>query len=299
MGTRDAPDSERRWGPIAIGQSIVEFQPRPPLVRGYRPDTVADGWDSEHFAVRAASVRGYLHRFRGTPRQDDLAIAVHPGTQVLVLAVADGVSSATHAHVGSAVVCRSVVESVLDALDGDVAVIDWTALLRRAAWALVEQAGRHLKLAEPDPVVAERTTSTTLVAGVVRPGRGGCAHASLVRVGDSSAWLLRDGVYLEILPGKPRDAGSVVPSEVSALPRVPPTIEPVEVTVPPDAVLLMGTDGFGDAVGDGSGEIGALFARNLSTAPPPLGLAHLLDFSRETFDDDRTLVAVWPRARRS
>jgi hypothetical protein len=28
---------------------------------------------------------------------------------------------------------------------------------------------------------------------------------------------------------------------------------------------------------------------------PGRALAHLLDFSRETFDDDRTLVALWPR----
>jgi hypothetical protein len=33
----------------------------------------------------------------------------------------------------------------------------------------------------------------------------------------------------------------------------------------------------------------------LAEPPPILGLAHAVDFSRETFDDDRTLVAVWPR----
>jgi hypothetical protein len=27
-----------------------------------------------------------------------------------------------------------------------------------------------------------------------------------------------------------------------------------------------------------------------------LGLAHVIGFSRETFDDDRTLLAVWPNA---
>jgi hypothetical protein len=34
------------------------------------------------------------------------------------------------------------------------------------------------------------------------------------------------------------------------------------------------------------------------TAPPSLiEFAHAVDFSRETFDDDRTLVAVWPRTQ--
>jgi hypothetical protein len=254
---------------------------------------VADGFDSDSFVVRAASVRGYLHRFRGTPRQDDLALAVHPGSQALVLAVADGVSSASHAHVGAAVVCRAVVEAVLDGLD-DGAPPDWASVVQAAAWALVEQARRQFALAEPDPAEAERTMATTLVAGIVQPTGDGCARASLVQVGDTSAWVLRDGGYVEVLKSKSGD--ELLPSAVAALPRVPAAVEPVDVTVPAAGVLLVGTDGFGDAVGDGSGEIGALFAQGLLTPPPPLGLAHLLDFSRETFDDDRTVVAVWPLA---
>jgi hypothetical protein len=66
------------------------------------------------------------------------------------------------------------------------------------------------------------------------------------------------------------------------------------VALAPGEVLLVGTDGFGDPLGAGDGAVGALFAGALRVPPPPLGLAHLLDFSRETFDDDRTLVAVWP-----
>jgi hypothetical protein len=59
-------------------------------------------------------------------------------------------------------------------------------------------------------------------------------------------------------------------------------------------VLLVGTDGFGDPLGDGDGKVGQLFAEHLKMPPPPRALAHLLDFSRETFDDDRTLLAIWP-----
>jgi hypothetical protein len=60
-------------------------------------------------------------------------------------------------------------------------------------------------------------------------------------------------------------------------------------------VLLIGTDGFGDPVGDGRGVVAQLFCGELERPVPPLGFAHLLDFYRETFDDDRTLVALWPR----
>lgn len=43
--------------------------------------------------------------------------------------------------------------------------------------------------------------------------------------------------------------------------------------------------------------VGDLF-RDVLTRPSPPSLiefAHAVDFSRETFDDDRTLVAVWPK----
>ena len=36
-------------------------------------------------------------------------------------------------------------------------------------------------------------------------------------------------------------------------------------------------------------------ARLCPSVPSLIEFAHAVDFSRETFDDDRTLVAVWPR----
>jgi hypothetical protein len=82
--------------------------------------------------------------------------------------------------------------------------------------------------------------------------------------------------------------------------RYPPTdpapVTPIESGLRQDSVLLIGTDGFGDPLGDGDGKVRQLFAGHLASPPAARGLAHLLDFSRETFDDDRTLVALWPRA---
>ncbi|WP_207544239.1 hypothetical protein, partial [Mycobacterium alsense] len=64
-------------------------------------------------------------------------------------------------------------------------------------------------------------------------------------------------------------------------------------------VLLIATDGIGDPLGTGQGGVGNLL-RDVLTRPCPPSLiefAHAMDFSRETFDDDRTLVAVWPRGK--
>lgn len=288
------------WAPLVIGTPVAEFEPRPPRSPGYRPDFAADGWSTEHLAVRAASVRGYQHRHDGTPRQDDFALAAHPGSGALVAAVADGVANAELAHLGATLVCRSAVDQLLHALDDDDsddgddnnAVPDWPNLMSCAGWALVDFAARQPAAdGEADADRAERMLATTLVVALVRPVPGGGATAELARVGDSAAWLLRDDRWHPVFAG---DGDELINPVVSALPRVPAELAGSTVELAPGEVLLLGTDGVGLPVGDGSGQVGAAFAEALEHPLAPLELARLLDFSRETFDDDRTLVAVWP-----
>ena len=295
--------AEDPWAPVVVDQPIVEFEPRParptyrPLTSSYRPDSIVDGWSSEHFTVRAASVRGYAHRYDGTPRQDDLAVAAHPATRAVVFAVADGVSAAEHSHIGATVACRAAVDSALDQLDRGSEGINWQQLVNGVAWQLVEHAKRMQGLEGPDSAAAERLLATTLVVGAVVPGPDGYT-ATLVQLGDSGVWQLHAGRYTALGKAKIEAGAAVFSSAVSALPRVPPSVGVVEVRLAAEAVLLVGTDGIGDPLGDGSGKVGELFARMLAQPPPPLALAHLLDFSRDTFDDDRTLIAIWQRPGR-
>ena len=64
-----------RWDPIVVDNPVAPFPVRPPSTGPYRPDTVCDGWSVGTMTIRAASVRGYDHRSRGTVRQDDLVVA--------------------------------------------------------------------------------------------------------------------------------------------------------------------------------------------------------------------------------
>jgi hypothetical protein len=279
--------------PVVVDNKIEEFEPKPQHIRPYLPDTVCDGWSSEHMTVRMASVRGYRHRHTGVPRQDAADLSHDAQTGAVVFAVADGVSSAEYAHVGASAACRAAVEAIQQELAPVGAVIlDWPRIIGAVANAVTQDAALILERQPTSQDEAESLVATTLVVGYLRPSDDGLA-GSILQIGDSSAWLQRSGSYQAILPVKGSDY--LVPSSVFPLPRIPVACDPVDVRLEPDSVLLVGTDGFGDPLGDGDSLIGELFASYLVTPPSPIKFAHLLDFSRETFDDDRTLIAIWPR----
>lgn len=289
--------------PVIVGDPSPFVEPKPTAERfrsaPFRPDTVIDGWSTERTTVRAASLRGHLHRYNGAPRQDDVAVHVLPSGRIVV-AVADGVSSAIHAHVGATTAVRAAVQWVtVNAADiGD--AVGWDELFKSAAWAVVDQARAILDLDEPSATDAEQHFATTLVVAVVDPDDVGLI-ASVAGVGDSGAWLLTaDGKYLPLIGGKSVGSDGLASSAVSGLPRLPDEIVGNAGPVGHGDVLLLGTDGIGDPLGSGNGGVGDLFREVLlgEQRPSLVEFAHAVDFSRETFDDDRSLVAVWVRGQR-
>jgi hypothetical protein len=291
---QDAP-----WARIAVGTPEPVFEGRPPGPYAFdHPDSTCDGWSTDRFALRSASVRGSSHRYYGRPRQDTARAAAHPESGGVVFAVADGVSSATEAEHGATEACRAAVERLLHLLAvGGPGPLDLASVVAHAATRLHELAAWRLQ--RPDPTTAEVAGlyATTLVAGAVRPTPEG-ARVELCRIGDSGAWLLdrAEGTYRPLFGAKTDPEAVLVSHAVSPLPLLPDPLEQLTTLLAAPDLLLVGTDGFGDPLGDGDGQVGAHFARALAAPPPPLWFAHLLDFSRETFDDDRTLLALWPEA---
>ncbi|MET8990722.1 protein phosphatase 2C domain-containing protein [Nonomuraea wenchangensis] len=294
-------EGTRAWQRVVIDVPGPWFEPTPPRVTGGTcPDAECDGWSAPGLTLRSASVRGERHRYYRQPRQDATCAVLHEESGVVVFAVADGLSSASAATIGAAEACRAAVWALHAQLDeGGTGFpadfhADFHAAARYAAETLHRQAAALLRR-EPGLAQVEELVATTLVAGVARPGGHG-AEVSLFRIGDSAAWTLDPARarYRPLFAAKAD--GDLVPTSVAALPRVPEPLERWSGRLAPGEVLLVGTDGFGDPLGDGDGQVGALFAEHLAVPPPPLWLAHLLDFSRETFDDDRTLLALWPRS---
>jgi serine/threonine protein phosphatase PrpC len=291
-------------GPIWVPQLVigsaspdVETVPIDDAFRSvpFRPDTVIDGWSHDSVAVLGTSIRGHFHRYNGAPRQDDFAAHLMPDGRIIAV-VADGVSAATQSHFGSTTVVNYAAQWLLSQMPACTEQTDWKTLVRSTAWALAERAQVLFGTEAPDPGLAERELATTMTCAVVEPSPSGALRAFVIGIGDSGAWLLRQGEFHALLGGKAVTEGGISSSAVSALPRVPTVIEPSVAEVEPGDVLLIGTDGIGDPLGGGEGGVGNLFRELFGNQAPPslIEFAHAVDFSRETFDDDRTLVAVYP-----
>lgn len=286
--------------PIVIGSPSPEIEPAATAdgFRSYpfRPDTVIDGWSTDWLTVRGASTRGVLHRHNATPRQDDFAMHHLPDGRV-VMAVADGVSQAPQSHIGATTAARYAAQWLHTQMPANTSDTDWPALIKSTAWALTEQTQTLLGLPEPDAVRAEQELASTLLCAVLEPVGPGWVRVHLLGVGDSSAWVLPAGeeLFVPVLGGKDA-ASAVAASTVSGLPRVPAELTPSVLQIQRGDVLLMGTDGIGDPLGSGLGAVGHLVRTCVRGTRPPslLEFARVVDFSRETFTDDRTLVAAWP-----
>ncbi len=266
----------------------------------YRPDTVVDGGSASGLIVRAASVRGRSKRFHGQAREDDLCLRPSAARQALVIAVADGLGSATRGGLGAALAVRHAVEAIEEELvERAPESLQWPTIFNRAAAALVVEHRRaageeHRERPGQDEAQAvSRDLGTTLTLAVVERSTAGGMQASVAAIGDSPAFRLAGSAY-ELLVGEREQDDDFSTSAVLALPYLP-VPEARSVRLERDEVLLIGTDGFSGPLGSGGGDVGQLFARELVTPPPLSSWSYLVDFAKATYDDDRTLVAVWPQ----
>ena len=280
-------------GPVVIGEPAAEIEPLVAAAEPYRPDTVADGGTAFGLTVRAASVRGLFKRYVGGARQDDLCLAVHEPSRTLVVAVADGVSGAARSHVGAALAVRHATAAVLRGLEQDPEELAWNDVFQQAAWALIDEQRRSDGATRSGVPQAAAALATTLTVAAITAGASAAPRVRVAAVGDSPALLLRDRDFSRLLDGELRGDG-LIGGAVQALPRHAGSWTSAEGELTPGAALLVATDGLALPLGDGSGEVGAVFARELQRVPEVIDFARLLDFSRSTYDDDRTLVAVWP-----
>ncbi len=310
VGRHAAPDRTQAGGwPAAFpigdpGRAPATVVPRPDERFPFRHDMVSDSvripGDAGELHVMGASVRGLSHRYYGKVRQDSFGRLVSDDGQWLIVAVADGVSSGDHSHIAADIVCELGCRMVSRQLvERDAAELDWTAVLRFLSTEMVEHAAGEFGLVEPSlEQVAERLAATALFAVVrVEPKETGDRPVHVMALGDTSAWLLRPDVKPAWNPlHEVKNAGRAVASSATmALPGLPPQpVPPVATTLRAGEVLVLMSDGVGDPLGGGTGDVGEVLAETWREPPDPFAFTAQVGFQRRSYDDDRTVVAVWP-----
>ncbi|HEX6470633.1 MAG TPA: protein phosphatase 2C domain-containing protein [Streptosporangiaceae bacterium] len=263
------------------------------------PDTVLDQADFDGLTVRAASIRGDDHRWYGKPRQDSMGFWALPragAEDVLVACVADGVGSEQLSHVGSMLACRLLRRELAAYAEGAEGAVDLgddadlpdlgQRICDRVRLGMLE----HAEVLGPDP----RALSTTLVGAVIElapPGRP--RRCVLLRVGDSSAYLLRDGAFRDCL-ADPHGEETIVSSATAALPTGPAAVEVAEVAIGNDDVLLLCSDGLANPM-RGPEVQEKLVDYWSGPIPGALEFGWQLSFRAKSYGDDRTAICVWGR----
>ncbi|MEV6172084.1 protein phosphatase 2C domain-containing protein [Streptomyces sp. NPDC051954] len=266
-----------------------------------RPDTVFDGARCGALTVRAASTRGDSHRHEGIPRQDDYCLLADAGW--LIAAVADGVSQGELSHLAADAAAAGGCRSLLRQLHaGTAEQVDWERVLRDSAKAVVQAVHQSIaqETGETTPLALDQvaklaSTAVVFTAVPMKADAEGIRRCILLQVGDVSAWALSVGDgWVPLTEIKSTRAGEAVSGATSALPLLGRDVwfQSAPELRQGDVLMLM-TDGVGDALGDGTGEVGQVLGSVWTRPPDPHLFAAQVDFQRMTYTDDRTVVGIW------
>ncbi|MFB4269389.1 protein phosphatase 2C domain-containing protein [Nonomuraea sp. GTA35] len=275
---RAAADGRTPLGPLP--------QPLPVLLAGgadsRAPGVALDGGMLAQTTVRAVSLRGRRHRYRGEPLQDAYAVRLSADGRWVIAAVADGLGSTLHAEHAAAVAVRAATNLALTPGLGWHAAFATIAgeVMRATARLGDRRTGRHGAGASDPP-------ATTLTIGVV-PADGRRGIAACAAIGDSPALWLHDGTWTELFPpeGRPGNVTSALPEDLGEL-------RERQIDWGPGDVLVLCSDGFGTALGGGGSVLAQRLVTSWSSPPALRSFLCDVDFHLSTYDDDRTVLALW------
>lgn len=234
-----------------------------------RPPAVAlDGTSAGAFHVAAASLIGAGNLQSGTPRQDAYNFMAGRSGRLYV-AIADGVGSASQlgAHLWA--------ESVLFAATR---AEEHTGTSPDPARLLVEAGKRMAEIVSGTYGLEPRLASC--VGAVAVFDDRGCAIA---RVGDVSAFTVRDGEFTEAFDA-PAKAPAAMPGQDAK------DIEVVELG--PEPIVVFGTGGLANDIRN-SDTLREWLAEHWRRPHLPFAIGDTLRYRRQGSHDDRTAVLVW------
>jgi len=271
------PDNAHGVPILGVYPRVVEISQGEPPQQGWPVDAAVSACGLDGLEIRAASVRGFMHRARNGPRQDAFAIQKGDDDSVL-LVVCDGVGSLQLSDRAAQLICDTLPGLYLQTRD-------WNAAI-----AQVNDRLRELEQHEQDATGStERLMASTVVACRVAVTATG-ATVSYARIGDVEMWTLSETGWTPLV-GAAHDDDGLYTTRTSALPSSDPVALIGEAMIDSGALFLF-TDGVSVPLSMGKDVQDAL-AEWWTTPPDPFTFARQVGFARRSFMDDRTAIGVW------
>jgi hypothetical protein len=241
------------------------------------PDTTLDAARAGDLEIRVASTRGAARRFYGDVRQD-FAAACGLADQHIAVAVADGLGSAEHSHIGA----RSAVEACLGFLKAHCSSVPVNPELLELA---IHEADGAVRTAEQ--AAGPVDTTLTVLTIEVRPTIGGYAYCA-ARIGDSPVFVLVDGALRAVFPTA---SSEIDDTRTDSLPSPRCGVASETGVLQPRSAIIAMSDGLGETLQ--REDVRAYICHQWSNPPGPLEFLRHLQFHCRTYDDDRSAAGVW------
>lgn len=267
--------------PLAERTPLVEPSAPPSLpdqagpTRGqFIPAIAADDTRSGDIFLRAASILGRTNRQNGLPRADSYQFADSADGRWFSVVVTGGVAGTGFSHLGATLAAHNA--RVLLTESGELSVKDLTEIPGQVDALLAEQFAGH---------EAQIMTDMTFLAF---DRSNEMCYAS--RVGSGDVLLPLNNLWRSVFP----EADEATTSAL--LPGGGAKVQRARFPFSQGATAVIGTRGSTGAMSGEPNEVGAAFW-NALTEPTPLDVyLPLVNFDRDGYDDDRTLVTLWRRA---
>ena len=266
------------------GRAATELPAGRPAGSGDSADHELSASSFPGVEVRAASIRGLMHRYRQEPRQDRFSLFHRETSDTLIVSVCDGVGSLDLSHEAAAFVAHWMPHAYVLHEDWPKAIGEVNERLGQYA---ADTAGGAREGSEPHTYGMATTFVGVAVALSARP-----RTASIAWTDDSTVWLLDEDGWTKLTQDPAAAAsGSLHHTSIRALPHPEPRHHTIEVPVDHGALFVM-TDGVGVPL-EGAAEVRRTLAQWWAAPPDPFTFARQVGFARRSHMDDRTVVGIW------
>jgi Protein phosphatase 2C len=289
MDTTSPGDPRVAASPFVIGdpgRTARELPAGLPAAPAGHPDVELTAATVPGMVIRAATVRGLLHRFNGTVGQDAFALAQYAaegGPAQAVAVVCDGVGALGRSDEAARLVSRCLA-------DLGAAGEFWPDAFVRANEEVRALAKEAAASGGGDADIDGMAT-TAMAASVCRVLDEWRINGAWV--GDSTLWHLSgDGRWTALAGLSDEDGGKAYHSTgVRPLPSADGACAAGDFIVRSGAIFLM-SDGVGNPL-HWSSEVRETLARWWLRPPDPFSFAAQVSFARRSHIDDRTVVGIW------